>query len=155
LIIIASLTREQVVSWGWRIPFIASVVFCVFGWFLRRGIRETDEGQQAAAAVRPPILSSLVRDRLPILRTFGIVAMTNAGYYLPFRFAAERRASRGGGAVFWAANLLALAVVLISKPIGGWLSDRIGRRRLMIALTVVGMVATFVALPVLLNGSPW
>jgi MHS family proline/betaine transporter-like MFS transporter len=154
LIVTATLSGAQRDSWGWRLPFLFSASFCIAGWFLRRGIKETDEGEQAAA-IRAPILDSLIGDWLPMLQTFGIVGMTNAAYYLTFTFAAERRANSGGGSVFWASNLLSLAVVLISKPIGGWLSDRIGRRRLMIALTVVGMAAIFVALPILLTGSPW
>jgi MFS transporter, MHS family, proline/betaine transporter len=155
LIVAATLTKEAQNTWGWRIPFIVSALLCLGGWLLRRGLRETEEGERAAS-LRAPIWSSLVRDWRPIVQTFGIVAMTNAAYYLTFAFAAERRASSGAGnAAFWAANLLSLTVVLIAKPFGGWLSDRIGRRRLMIALTVVGMVAIFIALPILLSGSPW
>jgi MHS family proline/betaine transporter-like MFS transporter len=153
LLVTATLRADQVVAWGWRIPFVGSVLFCALGWLLRRRIEETEEGQKAVA-LRPPILPALVADRIPMLQTFGIVGMTNAAYYLTFTFAAERRASGGGGAAFWAANLLSLAVVLLAKPIGGALSDRFGRRRTMMALTVVGMVAITAALPLLLHGSP-
>jgi MFS transporter, MHS family, proline/betaine transporter len=151
LIIGACLSQADKVAWGWRLPFLFSAVFCLAGWFLRRGICETEEGQRAAAA-RPPVLASLIADWRPMLQTFGIVGMTNAAYYITFPFAAERRAS--SDSVFWAANLVSLAVVLIAKPLGGLLSDRIGRRRLMIALTVAGMIAIYYALPYLLYGSP-
>ena len=50
--------------------------------------------------------------------------------------------------------LFVLFVVLFSKPFGGWLSDRVGRRRLMIALTVVVMGLIYVALRMMLYGSP-
>src|SRR5439155_7731746 len=36
----ASLSREHVVSWGWRILFVASVFLCVLGWLLRSGLHE-------------------------------------------------------------------------------------------------------------------
>jgi len=71
------LDKSQVVAWGWRIPFIASIALVIAGWFLRRGIRETEEGERVAAT-RPPIWQSLVADWRPIVQTFGIVAMTNA-----------------------------------------------------------------------------
>ena len=45
-------------------------------------------------------------------------------------------------------------VVLISKPLGGWLSDRVGRRKLMLALTVATMAFIYVALQMMLYGSP-
>jgi MHS family proline/betaine transporter-like MFS transporter len=154
LIIKATMSDAHASTWGWRLPFLGSAVFCIGGWLLRRGIHETKEGERAAA-MRPPLVPSLLADWLPMLRTFGIVGMTNAAYYLTFTFAAERRANSGGGNAFWAANLVSLAVVLIAKPIGGWLSDRVGRRRLMMVLTVVGMAAIYIALPILLDGSPW
>ena len=45
-----TLTPEQVAAWGWRVPFIGSVLFLVVGVLLRRGLQETEEGLQAAAA---------------------------------------------------------------------------------------------------------
>ncbi len=148
------LSAQQVASWGWRVPFIASVSFCIAGWFLRRGLHETAEGMKAAA-IRPPLIPSLVADWLPMLQTFGIVATTNAAYYLTFTYIVERRKSlSGGGAIFLLANTLSLFVVLIAKPLGGWLSDRIGRRRLMLVLTVAIMALIYPVFRMMLDGSP-
>ena len=47
------LPPDQVTTWGWRIPFVGSVVFLIVGYLLRRGITETAEGMKAAA-VRAP-----------------------------------------------------------------------------------------------------
>ena len=151
----SALTTEQVSTWGWRVPFIASITLCVVGWFLRRGISETAEGVKASA-IRPPLLPSLLADWRPIVQTFGIVAMTNAAYYLTFTYAVERRKSLTGegGEAFLLANTLSLVVVLISKPFGGWLSDRVGRRRLMMALTVIVMGLIYLALRLMLFGTP-
>jgi MHS family proline/betaine transporter-like MFS transporter len=150
------LTADQVASWGWRIPFIASVLLCVVGWFLRRGLHETAEGVKAAAS-RPPLLPSLIADWLPMLRTFGIVATTNAAYYLTFTYIVERRKAvgGGGGSIFLLANTLTLFVVLFSKPLGGWISDRTGRRTLMLALTMLQMALVYPALQIMLYGTPW
>ena len=133
------LNDAEKVSWGWRIPFIASVLLCVAGWLLRRGLRESDEGEQAAAA-RPPLWKSLVHDWRAMVQTFGIVAMINAAYYLTFNFAVEYRKGHPGPDKpdFQTINTLVLLVVLVSKPLGGWLSDLVGRRRLMLMLQVVG-----------------
>ena len=89
----ALLAPDEVAAWGWRIPFVGSFILCIIGWFLRRGLDETPEGRQAAAA-RPPFIPSLLADWRPMLQTFGIVAMTNAAYYLTFTYAVERRASQ-------------------------------------------------------------
>jgi MHS family proline/betaine transporter-like MFS transporter len=150
-----ALGHDAASAWGWRVPFIASVLFCIAGWLLRRGIEESDVGEKAAAE-RPPVLASLLADVRPIVQTFGIVAMTNAAYYLTFTFAVERRKSLTGegGEAFLLANTVSLGIVLLSKPLGGWLSDRVGRKRLMIALTVVTMVVVVFAMRIMLYGTP-
>jgi MHS family proline/betaine transporter-like MFS transporter len=150
------LPPEQVTTWGWRIPFVGSVVFLIVGYLLRRGITETAEGMKAAA-VRAPLLPSLLGDWLPILQTFGIVAMTNAAYYLTFTYAVERRKSLGGegGSAFLLVNTLVLfLVVLPCKPLGGWLSDKVGRRKLMMTITAAMIALIYVALRLMLYGSP-
>ena len=155
-----SLTPAEVDLWGWRIPFVGSVVFLAVGYLLRRGITETAEGVKARES-RPPLLPSLAADWLPILQTFGIVAMTNAAYYLTFTFAVEQRKSLAAQALvpssgdeFQLATTLSLFVVLFSKPLGGWLSDLTGRRRLMMALTVVVMGTVYFAQQMMLYGAP-
>ena len=150
----AQLTPEQVVAWGWRLPFVASVLFLVIGYLLRRGISETAEGV-TAARLRPPLWPSLLADWRPILQTFGIVAMTNAAYYLTFAFAVERRKAVAGasGAEFQLANTMTLFLVLFAKPVGGWLSDVIGRRRQMLALNVIMMAMIYPALQMMLYGT--
>lgn len=151
----ASLSKEEVAVWGWRIPFVASVLLCVGGWLLRRGLHETAEGLKAKA-IRPPLIPSLIADRLAMLRTFGIVATTNAAYYLTFTYVVERRKTLpGGGSNFLLANTISLFLVLIAKPLGGWLSDRVGRRRLMLILTIAIVGVIYPALRLMLYGVPW
>jgi MHS family proline/betaine transporter-like MFS transporter len=127
----------------------------VLGWLLRRGIHESAEGLKAAQ-VRSPLVASLIADWKPIVQTFGIVAMTNAAYYLTFTYAVERRKHLmgDGGEVFLLANTASLFVVLFSKPLGGWLSDRVGRLRLMMVLTATTMALVYFALHAMLYGSP-
>lgn len=137
-IINTSLDHADAAAWGWRIPFIGSVLFCIVGWLLRRGIHESVQGEKAIAT-RAPILPSLAADWRPIVQTFGIVGLTNAAYYFAFTFAVEHR--RGEDPDFQLVTILSLIVVLFVKVAGGWLSDRFGRRRMMIFLTLVLMAA--------------
>jgi MFS transporter, MHS family, proline/betaine transporter len=154
-IVSKALLKPDVLSWGWRVPFIASILLVIIGYLLRRGIVETEEGEKAAK-IRPPLWSSLAADWIPMVRTFGIVAMTNAAYYLAFTFAVDRRKSAAGAdtSAFLLANTLSLVVVLFAKPLGGWLSDHVGRRRLMIVLTVVEIAIFYFALKLMLYGPP-
>ncbi len=146
---------SQAVDWRWRIPFIASVLLCVAGWWLRRGLQETSEGLKAAAS-RPPIIASLVADWRPMVQTFGIAAMTNAAYYLMFTFVVDRRShAPGAGSGFLLANTISLVVVLFSKLSGGWLSDHVGRRRLMLALTATTMALVAPLVTLMMRGPVW
>jgi len=151
-----SLPPADVASYGWRIPFVGSVVFLIVGYLLRRGIVETAEGLKAKA-IRPPLFRSLLADWRPVVQTFGIVAMTNAAYYLTFTYAVERRKTLApiDGSIFLLANTAVLFVVLFSKPLGGWLSDKVGRRKLMMTLTVAMMAAIYFALDEMMFGAPW
>lgn len=147
----SSLGHEAAAAWGWRIPFLGSLLLVVIGYFLRHGIEEPPAASKAAAA-RAPILGSLIADWKPIVQTFGIVALTNAAYYLAFQFAPEQR--KGEDTDFQLVNTATLFVVLVGKVLGGWLSDRLGRRRLMIALTAVIMAALYPAFAMMMSGPP-
>jgi len=150
-IISVTMASDDVASFGWRIPFVGSVVFCIAGWLLRRGIHETEQGE-TAATLRAPLWSSLKKDVLPIVRTFGILAMINAAYYVTFTFAVDRRKSESS--TFLIINTLSLILVLACKPLGGWISDSFGRRRLMLVLIIAGMALVYPAIHLMLTGSP-
>ena len=69
----------------------------------------------------------------------------------------ERRKSQGGesGAEFLLVNTLVLfLVVLPCKPLGGWLSDKVGRRKLMMTITAAMMALIYLSLRLMLYGSP-
>jgi MFS transporter, MHS family, proline/betaine transporter len=103
-------------------------------------------------------LASIAADWRPILQTFGILAMTNAAYYLTFTYFVDRRKelARTSGDIspddFLLVNTLVLFVVLFAKPLGGWVSDRTGRRRLMLSLTVAVMAFIYFAYTLMLEG---
>ena len=89
------------------------------------------------------------------MQTFGIVAMTNAAYYLAFTFAVERRKQPPETAATFPAREHGEPVRRAVRQAARRLAvGRIGRRRLMMALTVATMPLIYVALQAMLYGSP-
>lgn len=152
-----SMSDANVASYGWRIPFLASIVFCIIGYVLRHGIAEPEEGEKAKQE-RAHWLKSLIRDWRPVVQTFGIVAMTNAAYYLTFTFVVELHTGDKHSAYaaddFLASNTIVLFLVLASKPLGGYLGDKLGRRKLMLVLTGAMLVAIYPAFALMTVDEP-
>jgi MFS transporter, MHS family, proline/betaine transporter len=156
----ASMSSTALADWGWRLPFIISVVFCIAGYFLRHGIVEPETTAKAKEEAKEhrQWFKSVIRDWRPIVWTFGIVGMSNAAYYLTFQFAAEQRTSvtppRADADSFYLVQFCVLFLVLASKPLGGWISDKIGRRKLMMTLQLVTMALIYPATRLMMTGSP-
>lgn len=85
-----TLEQQQFVSWGWRIPFLASAILVVLGLWVRLKLTETPEFKAALAEARPPKVPiiELVRNHLPetIAGMFAAVACF-ATFYLATAFA--------------------------------------------------------------------
>lgn len=144
---ITLLPEAALYSWGWRIPFLASGVFTLIAYVLRRKLEEPDtftELQAQGERARLPIVS-LLRDhwrttlRVLLLSTINVVGTIFNVFALAY------------GAQHGISSTVMLAVVsfgnlaaVVASPIAGRLSDRFGRR----ALFIVGAVGAtaFIAL---------
>ena len=138
-----TLSPEEIDSWGWRIPFLASAVAAAAGWRLRRSVQESEAGRAACAiANRPPALVAIARDWRPSLQLLAIVAFANSLYYYGFDAAvvSAKAASPGRASDIQSATTLSLLVMGVSTVAGGWMSDRMGRRTSAMLFTLWGMV---------------
>ncbi|MFZ4722169.1 MAG: MFS transporter [Phycisphaerales bacterium] len=136
------LTKEQIAAWGWRVPFLFSVLLAMFGWWLRRSLHESEAGEAAQQIERrPPVFSAIAADWKPSLQLFAIVAFSNALYYYVFNASviSAKAADPSNAARFQTANTVALMFVAVGKVLGGWMSDRMGRRGSALLFTVWGL----------------
>ena len=131
----ALLPEDQLLSWGWRVPFFLSAVVVVVGFVIRRTLDETPafESEVESSAVPRTPLSVLLRDHWrAVLRVMfaAFVAMVNTLYTVfALAFATKDTYGVGFSSTFmlWVAiisNLVAIAVI----PFWGSVSDRIGRK---------------------------
>jgi MFS family permease len=130
---------EQFDSWGWRIPFLLSVVVLVAAWIIRRAVPETaafTTAQARGQTTRAPVLEALRACWPDMLRIVG-VALTNVIGVVATVFGAAYAVQPGYGIGFskdvylWI-PVLGNCVAVLIIPFVGRLADRIGRRPPMI-----------------------
>ncbi len=140
------LTSEQLHAWGWRIPFVIGAAFAVVAMIIRRGIIESPEFEENVAhkkvAVNPlRLLMSHPRQiALVIGMTLGgTLAVNTFSVYMP-KFLVNT-----AGFTKEQSTLMSLMMILsfmALQPIMGALSDRIGRKPLLIAFGICGSLFT-------------
>ncbi len=144
---IASLPEEQLLAWGWRVPFWLSVVVVAIGYWIRRTLEETPafKEEQAHDEVPKLPLAVLFRDYLPdILRVVlgalvSVVSTIFGVYALSY---AVNTIHIPRGTMLWVA-ILTNVVALIAIPLWAMLSDRVGRRPIFIIGAIVPGVLMF------------
>ena len=133
-----------VAQWGWRIPFLLGAVLALAALYLRRGMEESDvfEAKAAAPEVAPIPRKTVIRAvLLMIAMTSGITAAHYTWTSYASTFAITQRGMDPQTA-YWA-SVIAQSIALITLPFWGRLSDRIGRRPLLIGFSVAMVAAQF------------
>ena len=139
----SQLSRDQFLSWGWRVPFWLSLVMVVIGLWIRLGILETPIFQQVLAegrVARAPVVEVFKRQPKEVFLTaFARMAqMTSIFVYTAFVF------TYGLQVVHLSRDLILLALLIgsfmsfFTIPLWGFLSDQLGRKRVYIC----GAIAT-------------
>ncbi|PYY71156.1 citrate-proton symporter [Pseudomonas jessenii] len=143
-----------IADWGWRIPFFVGCMIVPFIFLLRRNLEETEEF--ATRKHRPSmgeVFRTLGQNWLIVFAGMMMVALTTTAFYLITVYAPTF-----GKTVLHLSTSDALLVTLlvgvsnfIWLPIGGALSDRIGRRPVLIAMALLAIATTYPMLTFLVN----
>jgi MFS family permease len=126
---------EQFLTWGWRVPFLFSIVLVVLGLYIRLGIQETPVFVRLVAErriERAPVLEVLRRQPREIILTALCRMAEQAPFYLftAFVFAYGTEILRLSRDFLLMAVLAAAMLSFVSIPLFGHLSDRLGRKRI-------------------------
>ncbi|MEL4888154.1 MHS family MFS transporter [Pectobacterium betavasculorum] len=143
------LTEEQFMSWGWRVPFVASAVLVLVGLYVRISLHEAPVFTKAVKAgkqVRMP-LGTLLRKhmKVTILGTFIMLA-TYTLFYIMTVYSMTYGTTPVPKGLGFSRNsfLLMLMVAVIGfglmVPVAGYLADAFGRRKTMITITCLMIV---------------
>lgn len=143
------LTPEQLESFGWRIPFIIGAFGAVVAFWLRRGMEESDqfEALREKNAQRPSLVShlkALGKHPRAILVVVGLTMGGTVAFYT-YTIYMQKFLVNTVGLTKDQSTLVSAAALFIFmclQPLFGMLSDRIGRRPLLIAFGVLGTICT-------------
>lgn len=159
LSLFAAISGKDFLVWGWRVPFLLSALLIVVGMVIRLKVAETPAFQRLEAAGekrRVPLLDVLKNN--PRAVVLGLLATTS--FYVcqsmttvwGVSVAVESGADKNGVLNIKAvAALLTLVICFYSAR----LSDRIGRRRVLIGASVLGAVLVYPILMLMSNGELW
>ena len=150
----AVLEQSAISDWGWRIPFVFGCLIVPFIFILRRKLEETQEftARRHHLAMRQ-VFATLLANWQVVIAGMMMVAMTTTAFYLITVYAP----TFGKKVLMLSASdsLLVTLLVAISNffwlPVGGALSDRFGRRPVLIAMTLLALATAWPALTLLAN----
>ncbi|MFE3168813.1 MFS transporter [Streptomyces sp. NPDC059224] len=155
---VSQLPEDQLLSWGWRVPFWLSAVVAAVGWFIRRTVQETPAFTRQAAAegvVRLPLVALLRHHWADVLRVIGgalIASVSTVFTVWALAYATSDSVGMSKTSMLWVgalANLVALGAI----PAWATLSDRIGRRPVYLIGAVGSAVAMYGYLWAISTGS--
>jgi MHS family proline/betaine transporter-like MFS transporter len=135
------MSEADLASWGWRIPFFVGAALAGTVWIARATMEESPEfHRQLAEETVPdsPLRHSLAYHRGAIGRSFAISALGSITYYVGITYVPAFLTSAGSlgeSEALWLSTIAAIAVILVT-PFVGLVSDRFGRKPVLVALAV-------------------
>ena len=140
--------KSDFLAWGWRIPFLISIVLVGVGLYIRMQLEETPVFREIEAkneVARLPLVEVLTRHRRPFFTAVGLklseISYAKIGGVFAISYITGKLAMPRS--VILNAILLSAVVALVAIPLFGWLSDRIGRKTMFYASCLFAMGFAF------------
>jgi MHS family proline/betaine transporter-like MFS transporter len=153
----AILPSAAVESWGWRLPFLAGGLVGVVGWYLRRHLPETRGALAAQGSSRPPFVETITEHWRTVLRVVGLNLMHAVSFFMIFIFMKTYLHEFVGLPETQALTIstLGLLAVMLVTVLSGALSDRVGRKPVLIGGALAAILFTYPLLLLVNLGNFW
>ena len=142
-------TNDEFLAWGWRLPFLFSVVVILVGYLIRMGVAESPEFltevKDAKQEAKTPLLEAIRRYPGAFLKIFAMRFAELIPFYTFSVFALQYGTANFGlpRSVLLNAVMIVGIVAVVVSPSMGALSDKIGRRPVYVAGALIGMCMAF------------
>ena len=139
------LSPEQLRAWGWRIPFVIGAALSVVGAIMRRKLQETDQFEKAKGTIREESrLRAMFRYPREILLVVGLTMGGTAAFYTFTTYMQKflKLSVKLSDQQTTLVTFGSLTFAMLLQPLYGALSDRIGRKPLLIGFGVLGTLFT-------------
>ncbi|ALR21224.1 MFS transporter [Sphingobium baderi] len=147
LILQQILTEAQLDEWGWRIPFAIGGGLAVIVFWLRRGLTETQSYivARSEGAPKSGLMELLLRHPRETLTVMLLTAGGTIAFYAYSIYMQKFLVNTSGMTRETASQIngITLFVFMLIQPLAGALSDRIGRKPLMVGFGVLGVLCTY------------
>ncbi len=146
LVLQFAMSEAELEAWGWRIPFAVGAVLAVVVFYIRRRLAETTSFENAKAADTPRSSGlNLFRDHpREALLVMALTAGGTLAFYAYTTYMQKFLVNTSGFGREAASQVMtaALFVFMCLQPLSGALSDRVGRKPVMVCFGILGMVLT-------------
>lgn len=158
LIMVTTMTPEQITSWGWRVAFAIGGLGAVIVLLVRRTMDESlktttlqavRDGRSRASGSMKELL---LHQWKPLLLCFLVTAGGTVAFYtysVTGPSIVKSKFADGDVVTGTVINFLALTILMLMQPLGGWISDKVGRKSLLVFFGVGGICYTWYLLTAL------
>ncbi|GAA4513618.1 MFS transporter [Brevibacterium yomogidense] len=139
------LSEAQMHDWGWRIPFLVAAPLGIVGLYIRSRLEETPEFvalQRAGQVKKNPLKETIIHHWRAVLVVGGFALFQNVAIYVVLTYVPTHLSVNAGfSALTGSLSAVIMMLVLCAMiPLTGWLSDHIGRRKVLLASCVSSVV---------------
>jgi MHS family proline/betaine transporter-like MFS transporter len=136
------LTTAQIDGWGWRLPFLAGLIVGIGGLLLRRHLPESPPHPTAQNEPHSPIAEAFRRRWRNMVQVAGLNGLLAVGFYLAFVYAVTflENVVHIPTAAAFDINTLNMVVLLVIIPAAGHLSDKVGRKPVLMTACTLGVL---------------
>ncbi|HDR9173085.1 TPA: MHS family MFS transporter [Burkholderia vietnamiensis] len=152
-------THDQFMAWGWRIPFLISILLAAIALWIRRTVPESSEFRQEVQEQRAeagaPLGIVLRNNPLQILAVIGMRLLDQSTYYLSFTFslAYVTNYTKTPPGNVMIASMISMALAMVTLPTFAKLADRFGIRWFYVIGSIAGAAGTVPFFHALQTGS--